>query len=272
MNKELENKYKALIIELQKLQSVVIGFSGGVDSTFLAAVAAKTLGEKAVAVTVFSPFAPKGEAGEAKAFAASAGLNFHLIEADPLVDEQIAGNPPDRCYYCKKLIFSQILSLAGRLHVPYVADGTNADDGTDYRPGIKALKELKIVSPLQKAGLTKADIRALSKELQLPTWQKESAACLASRIPYGEPLTKEKLARIDEAENYLGQFGFTHLRVRSHGNMARLEVAQQDMSFFAEPANRIKVAAALKKLGFSYVALDLEGYRTGSLNEVLPKS
>ncbi len=265
----LESKYKVLIAELKKLETVVIGFSGGVDSTFLATAAAKVLGDKAVAVTVESPFASSREMIEAKEFAVKAGLNFRIIQADPLADKQIAANPPNRCYYCKKMIFSQVLALAQSLHIPYVADGTNADDGLDYRPGLKALEELKIVSPLQLAGLTKEDIRVLSKEMGLLTWQKESAACLASRIPYGEAITKEKLTRVDKAESYLHQFGFRHLRVRSHGDLARLEVDQQDMDFFADGGHRRKVFVELKKIGFSYVTLDLQGYRTGSLNEVL---
>ena len=267
----LEHKYQILTAELQKIHSVVIGFSGGVDSTFLVTVAGKILGDKAVAVIVASPFCPQREMTEAKAFAAQAGVNFHVIQENPLAEKRIAANPPDRCYYCKKLIFGNVLKFASEQAIKYVADGSNADDEKDYRPGLKALKELKIISPLQLAGLTKADIRALSRKMGLPTWQKESAACLASRIPYGEIITGEKLVRVDKAENYLRQFAFSHLRVRSHGDLARLEVGQPDMAFFANPDNRIKVAEELKKLGFNYVALDLEGYRTGSLNEVLPK-
>ena len=271
LNSELENKYGVLTAELKKLNGLVIGFSGGVDSTFLVAVAGKILGNKALAVTVASPFCPDSELQEAKKFACQAGLNFDVIDADPLTEEKIAANSPDRCYYCKKLIFGKILKFASEQAIEYVADGSNADDNKDYRPGLKALKELKIISPLQLAGLTKSDIRALSKKMGLPTWQKESAACLASRIPYGEIITRDKLSRVEKAEAYLHRFGFSHLRVRSHGDLARLEVGQQDMTFFTKRDNCSKVTAELKKLGFTYVSLDLEGYRTGSLNEVLPQ-
>lgn len=268
----VEKKYKILQEELQKRKSLVIGFSGGVDSTFLVAVAQKVIGDKALAVTVASPFCPEEEIAQAKAFAQRQKINFTILSINPLADKQIALNPPDRCYYCKKMIFSHILAFAQNQGIEYVADGTNADDGGDYRPGLKALGELKVISPLEIAGFTKADIRTMSKAMGLATWQKESAACLASRIPYGEIITEKKLKRVELAEKYLKQFAFSHLRVRSHGELARLEVGQQDMNFFQDPQHRAEVTKELKKIGFSYVTVDLQGYRTGSLNEVLPKN
>ena len=267
----LEEKYKKLENILRDLGSVAIGFSGGVDSSLLVAVAAKVLENKAVAITVLSPFCPKLEGKEAETLAKNVGIKHILLQLNPLEDERVAKNPPDRCYYCKYGIFSKLQETAAKEGISYVVDGSNSDDNNDYRPGMKAIKELGIKSPLQEAGLTKADIRALSKKLNLPTWNKESAACLASRIPYGEQITKEKLGRVEAAEEYLTKFKFTHLRVRSHGDIARIEVGQEDFSLLGTQEVRNEINDALKKLGFSYVSLDLAGYRVGSLNEVLRK-
>jgi len=268
---KLQNKLVTLDRELARYGSLVIGFSGGVDSTFLVSEAFKVLGSKVLAVTVDSAFCPRREIQEAQELAAVIGVKHQLLQVRPLSDKKVAANPPDRCYYCKKKIFSELLAVAQAAGITYVADGSNVDDDKDYRPGRKALQELQIVSPLRQAGLTKADIRALSKERGLPTWQKESAACLASRIPYGEELTTEKLRRVEEAEAFLAPLKLQHLRVRSHGNLARIEVSEADFpKLLAEPF-KMKLITSFKEFGFKFVTLDLEGYRTGSLNEALPK-
>jgi uncharacterized protein len=268
---ELKNKLATLDDRLAKYAGLVIGFSGGVDSTFLISEAYKVLQDKVLAVTVDSVFCPQRELKEADKLAAAIGIRHLVLQVNPLSDKTVAANPADRCYYCKKKIFSELLAIARKEGFAYVADGSNVDDDKDYRPGRKALQELKIVSPLYEAGLTKADIRQLSRERQLPTWQKESAACLASRIPYGEELTMEKLHRVEEAEAFLIPLNLKHLRVRSHGQLARIEVAETDLpKFLAEPL-RTDLVTYFRKIGFKFVTLDLEGYRTGSLNEVLPK-
>lgn len=268
---ELQNKLVALDKELAQYGSLVIGFSGGVDSTFLVSEAFKVLGDKVLAVTIDSAFCPRREIQEAQELAAGIGVKHRLLTVKPLNDKSVAANPPNRCYYCKKNIFFELLAVAGAEGLAYVADGSNVDDDQDYRPGRKALQELKIVSPLRQAGLSKADIRALSKERGLATWQKESAACLASRIPYGEELTTEKLKRVEAAETFLMPLKLKHLRVRSHGNLARIEVSAEDFpKLLAEPF-KMKLITSFKEFGFKFVTLDLEGYRTGSLNEALPK-
>ena len=267
----LEAKCQQLQKCLRELDSVVIGFSGGVDSSLLVAVAQQTLGNKVLAVTVASPFCPKTETQQAEAIAIQVGCRHKIIMTNPLADPIVAANPPDRCYYCKMGIFSQLQAIAAQEGLKHVADGSNADDIKDYRPGMKAIKELQIVSPLQSAGLTKLEIRELSKRFNLPTWKKESAACLASRIPYGEMITPVKLQRVEQAEAYLSKYNFARLRVRSHADLARIEVSPVDLAKFFNPELRKAVVEQLKKLGFKYVAVDLEGYRTGSLNEVLQK-
>ncbi len=265
------NKLKDLKLVLEKIPGLVLGFSGGVDSSLLAVVAHEALGNKMLAVTVASVFCPAKEIAQAKEMARKFHFPHVVLEANPLSNDIVTGNPPDRCYHCKKMVFGKLLEIAKEKGFSYVADGSNLDDRSDYRPGMKAIAELQVVSPLLQAGLTKADIRQLSKELGLPTWSKESAACLASRVPYGEALTKEKLERVDQAEEFLSSYGFTHLRVRSHGQIARLEVGQEDFSKLLNSAGRKAIVMKLKELGFLYITLDLEGYRMGSLNEVLHK-
>ena len=267
----LQNKLVALDEELLRYGSLVVGFSGGVDSTFLVSEAYKVLGDRVLAVTIDSVFCPQSETQGAKELAASIGVRHKVLKVNPLNDKIIASNPQDRCYYCKTKIFSELLALAKSEGCAYVADGSNVDDDKDYRPGMRALRELQIVSPLRLAGLTKSDIRQLSKTRQLPTWQKESAACLASRIPYGEEFTIEKLTRVEKAEAYLMPLQCKHLRVRSHGDIARIELGSEELTkIMAEPF-KTQLIAYFKKLGFKFVTLDLEGYRTGSLNEVLQK-
>lgn len=265
----IDEKYEKLKVYLQKLGSVAIGFSGGVDSSFLATVARQELGDKALAITVQSVFNPTAETEFTRQFAQQLGIAHEILTVDVLDVAGVAANPPDRCYYCKKAIFSLLQQEAAKKGINTVVDGSNVDDIGDYRPGMRALEELEIVSPLRYAGLTKADIRELSYKLGVVTWNKPSLACLASRIPYGEVLTEEILARVDAAEQFLTRYDCKQLRVRCHCNLARLEVAQEDFSKLLDPVIRAEITTYLKELGFMYVTIDLQGYRIGSLNEVL---
>lgn len=265
----IEEKYEKLKAYLQELDSVAIGFSGGVDSSFLITVAKKVLGNKAFALTVQSVFNPQAEINFAKDFAQELNIRHVILNVDVLNILNVANNPPNRCYYCKKALFSLLQTEAEKRGIKTVVDGSNLDDLDDYRPGVKALEELKIKSPLRYAGLTKNDIRELSQKLGIVTWNKPSAACLASRIPYGEALTAEKLARVEAAEKFLARYGFRQMRVRCHNNLARLEVSQEDFIKILEPSIRSEITVYLKKLGFLYTTIDLQGYRLGSLNEML---
>ncbi len=251
------------------MRSVLVAFSGGVDSAFLLKVAADSLGRNVLAVTAVSPTYPQEEHDRACALARALGVRHISIFTDELADPTFASNPPNRCYHCKKALFGKLREIAARENLRVIVDASNADDLSDYRPGRKAAEEAGIRSPLVEAGLVKAEIRLLSKEMGLETWDKPSAACLASRLPYGERITPEKLRRIDAAEKILRELGFKQVRVRSHGDLARIEVESEALPKLASPGTRDHVAAELKKLGFTYVTLDLLGYRTGSLNEAL---
>jgi uncharacterized protein len=246
-----------------------VAFSGGVDSTFLAGVAGDVLGDYLVAVTVTAPFISKREVEEAKAFAESRGIRHEIVDVDMGAIDHFTGNPPDRCYHCKKAIFAAIAGAAGKFGIDIVMDASNMEDALDYRPGMKALEELGILSPLREAGLTKEEIRELSHRRGYPNWDKPASACLASRIPYGEEITEAKLRRVEEAEAILAAEGFAVCRVRSHGELARIEVAPEKIGLLMEASSRARIAGRLKELGFRYVTVDIEGYRTGSLNESL---
>lgn len=248
----------------------VVAFSGGVDSTFLAKVARNVLGDKALAVTVRSRIHPRFEAREAEELARAMGIRHVMLDADPLDVPGFAANPPERCYICKREILAALWEVARGEGVAAVMEGTNADDSGDYRPGMRAVAEAKALSPLKEAGLTKRDIRELSCRLGLPTWDKPSYACLASRIPYGEAITEESLRAIEAAEGMLREKGYKVFRVRKHGDIARIELSAGEMKRFIAEEDLPGVAREMKALGFKYVALDMEGYRTGSLNEALP--
>lgn len=259
------------LVDLQNLissmESIAVAFSGGVDSTFLLKLAQEVLGDRVVAVTARSSTFPAREYREAVDFVNNAGIKHFIIETEELDIEGFADNPPNRCYLCKRELFQQIIEVAHRNQIRFVADGSNVDDIKDYRPGMQALNELGIVSPLREAGMTKEDIRTLSKEMGLPTWNKPAFACLASRIPYGQNINREKLSMIEQAEQYLLDLGFEQVRVRHHGDIARIEVLPRERSKFADGNFMDQVDEQFRRIGFAYTALDLKGYRTGSMNE-----
>ena len=265
-----EVKLERLRAQLREIGSAAVAFSSGVDSTFLLRVAHEELGENVVAVTARSHSFPKRELDEAAAFCAREGVRHEIIDSEELDIPGFVANPPDRCYHCKKALFGKLIAFAQANGLAAVLEGSNMDDDGDYRPGRRAIMELGVASPLHDAGLTKAEIRVLSKRMGLPTADKPSFACLASRFPYGERITAAGLERVERAEQWLmdAGLGLAQLRVRSHGDMARIEVPPADIPRLAARAEEI--VAALKSFGFTYVALDLQGYRTGSLNETLP--
>jgi uncharacterized protein len=264
---ETLQKFENLKEILRSLGRVVVAFSGGVDSTFLLKVSQDVLGDNVMAVIASSATYPEKEQEEALRIANDFKVKFKVIQTKELDDPQFRDNPPERCYFCKKELFSKLKEIAVQENFPYVCDGSNFDDTFDFRPGSMAADELDVRSPLKEARLGKEEIRVLSKDMQLPTWDKPAMACLSSRFPYYTPIDDESLRQIDSAEEYLRTKGFSQLRVRHHGQMARIEIDPSDFSVIMDKKTREAIVDKLKEIGYLYVTLDLAGYRTGSMNE-----
>ncbi|MGI9953391.1 ATP-dependent sacrificial sulfur transferase LarE [Moorellaceae bacterium AZ2] len=265
---ELARKLERLKENLSSLDGVLVAFSGGVDSTLLLRVALEAA-PRVLAVTAVSPTYPQGELEQAKVLARDLGVEHLVVESREMENPDFCSNPVDRCYHCKSELFGLLKEIAASRGLKVVLDGTNASDAGDYRPGMRAARAHGVRSPLLEAGLTKEEVRQLSRYYHLPTWNKPSMACLSSRIPYGEPITREKIAQIEAGEAFLRGLGLREVRLRHHGSLARLEVDPAAFPFLVSHGVREKIISTLKGLGFVYITLDLEGYRTGSMNEVL---
>lgn len=269
LTSELQEKLNKLEDNIRELGSLAIGFSGGVDSSFLLAVAHNVLGENVIAVTGADASVPERELKEAVSFCKERGIRHIVCKVDPLKEEGYRHNGPDRCYFCKHGIFTEVKKIADENGIAFMAEGSNMDDVGDYRPGLKAAAELSVKSPLREAGLYKRDIRQISKAMGLPTWSKPAYACLASRFVYGEEITEEKLHMIDRAEQFLIEQGFFEERVRLHGKLVRIEVPAGDIERLASDTLRESVYKKFKEIGFMFVTIDMHGYRQGSMNATL---
>jgi uncharacterized protein len=271
-SEELEDKERHLVRLIRGYGSVIIAFSGGVDSAYLAYVASRELGERALAVTGDSASYPTFQRELADVLVSRFGIRHSIVFTDEFQNPSYTSNPPNRCYFCKTELYSKIDRLAEDAGYSVVCDGTNADDVGDYRPGRQAARELGVLSPLLECGMTKSDIRELSRRAGLPSWDEPASACLSSRVPYGQMVTIEKLSMVDRGETALKHLGFRQVRVRHHGEVARIEVGTDELSRALDPEMAGRIFEAVKDLGFKYVTLDLAGYRTGSLNEALKEA
>jgi len=262
-------KFNTLKKRLRQMGSAIIAYSGGVDSTFLLKTATLSGMKDIIAVTGSSESLPPEELSFAREMASSLKIRHIIIHTEELKDENFSNNPPDRCYYCKKELFSRLREIAQKEGIEYILDGTNADDISDWRPGVKAAREFKVVSPLLDAGLTKAEIRELSRSLALKTWDKPATPCLASRFPYGQKITRDAIEKVSRAEGFIKGLGIRELRVRTHGDIARIEIPLSDFITLLNEDIRKAIVDFLKSLGYIYITLDLQGLRSGSLNEAL---
>jgi uncharacterized protein len=268
----MDAKLERLFDSLREKDGVLVAFSAGVDSTFLLKMAHVVLQDRAIALTASSPTAPPGELEAAQAFAAGLGIRHIVLDSHELSNPSFAQNPVNRCFFCKDELYRICRQQADQLSIATIVDGTNLDDLRDHRPGLKAAKEWGVRHPLVEAEMTKEDIRRYSRELNLPTWDKPSSPCLSSRFPYGTEISVERLKQVGDCERFMKELGFREFRVRSHGDLARIEVAQTEFCHFFEQATRNAVVEKFKQVGFHYVSIDLQGYRTGSMNESLSRT
>jgi len=269
MNPGLQTKYDHLVETIRALESVIVAFSGGVDSTFLARAARDAPGARALLVTANSETYPEAELTEARRLAELLGMRHVVVETRELDDPDYARNPPNRCFFCKVELFTKLKRVAEREGIAHLIYGATLDDFSDHRPGMNAARQMGVRAPLIEAELTKAEIRELSRELGLPTWDKPSFACLASRFPYGDRITAEKLRQVDAAEAFLRSLGFRQFRVRHHDKLARLEIPLEEIPRLWEEGRHERIAARFREIGYLYVAVDLQGFRSGSMNEAL---